>query len=347
MTPTPGPEVVFEPRPPKVKERPAPRLVEPDAVPAVPAPPRTPGVRSEDTLGDAGRKVLRMHLLRMLASEAGTRSGEVAEDLHKMRVATRRMRAAWRVFDGAYKPGPQRRYVRELRVVAATLGFVRDLDVQLEGLAAYTATLPESGALAMQPLSAEWTRQRDEARDTLLALLDSKAYSHFVDEYMDFTATPGAGELDIIPGTPILVRDRAAGRIWQAYETVRAHDTTLAWADVPALHALRIDGKRLRYTLEFFREVLPSSADLLVARVTEMQDHLGLLNDADVAAHTSRAFLATHAARLPSGSRQAVGLYLESREAELVRLRRLFPPIWRRVSGAPFRRTLAQTLAAL
>ena len=150
----------------------------------------------------------------------------------------------------------------------------------------------------MQPLSAEWTRQRDEARDTLLALLDSKAYSHFVAEYMDFTATPGAGELDIIPGTPILVRDRAAGRIWQAYETVRAHDTTLAWADVPALHALRIDGKRLRYTLEFFREVLPSSADLLVARVTEMQDHLGLLNDADVAAHTSRAFLATHAARL-------------------------------------------------
>ena len=111
----------------------------------------------------------------------------------------------------------------------------------------------------------EWTRQRDDARDTLLALLDSKAYSHFVAEYMDFTATPGAGELDLVPGTPILVRDRAAGRIWQAYETVRAHDTTLAWADVPALHALRIDGKRLRYTLEFFREVLPSSADLLVA----------------------------------------------------------------------------------
>ena len=107
-----GPEIVFEPRPAKVKERPAPPLVEPDAVPP---PPRTPGVRSEDTLGDAGRKVLRMHLLRMLASEAGTRSGEVAEDLHKMRVATRRMRAAWRVFDGAYRPGPQRRYVRELR----------------------------------------------------------------------------------------------------------------------------------------------------------------------------------------------------------------------------------------
>jgi len=262
-------------------------------------------------------------------------------------VATRRMRAAWRVFDGAYRPGLQRRYVRELRTVAATLGFVRDLDVQIEGLATYMATLPESGASAMEPLNADWIRQRDEARATLLDLLDSKAYARFVDDYMAFVETPAAGELELVPGTPILVRDRAAGRIWQAYETVRAHDTTLAWADVPALHALRIDGKRLRYTLEFFREVLPSSADLLVARVTEMQDHLGLLNDADVAAHTSRAFLVAHASRLPSGSRQAIGMYLESREAEMVRLRRLFPPIWRRVSGPPFRRTLAQTLAAL
>jgi CHAD domain-containing protein len=54
-----------------------------------------------------------MHLAKMLSVEAGTRTGEDIEDLHKMRVATRRMRAVWRVFDGAYKPRVQRRYVRE------------------------------------------------------------------------------------------------------------------------------------------------------------------------------------------------------------------------------------------
>ncbi len=42
-----------------------------------------------------------------------------SSDLHKMRVATRRMRAMWRVFDGAYRPRVQERYVRELREVVA------------------------------------------------------------------------------------------------------------------------------------------------------------------------------------------------------------------------------------
>jgi hypothetical protein len=43
----------------------------------------------------------------------------------------------------------------------------------------------------------------------------------------------------------------------------------------------------------------------------------------------------------------AVGRYLEGREAEVARLRRRFPPLWRRVSGLPYRRALALTIAAL
>ena len=222
-------------------------------------------MRADDTLGAAGRKVLRMHLARMLASEPGTRSGEDAEDLHKMRVATRRMRAAWRVFDGAYRPRFQKRYVMELRETAAALGEVRDLDVQIEGVEAYLKSLSPAGVAAMAPLRSEWRRRRDAARERLLELLDSKDYAEFVADYGDFVETPGKGELEPVPSAPILVRDTAGGRIWQAYERVRAHDTMLAWADVEALHALRIDGKRLRYTLEFFREVLPRQADELIS----------------------------------------------------------------------------------
>ncbi len=105
--------------------------------------PKTAGVTADDPLSEAGRKVLRMHLARMLAAEAGTRAGEDIEQLHKMRVATRRMRSMWRVFDGAYRPKVQQRYVRELQVVATTLGAVRDLDVLIEGLDDYIAGLPE------------------------------------------------------------------------------------------------------------------------------------------------------------------------------------------------------------
>jgi CHAD domain-containing protein len=313
----------------------------------LPKPPKSPGVRVDDTLGAAGRKVLRMHLMRMLASEPGTRGGETAEDLHKMRVATRRMRAAWRVFDGVYRPKLQKRYVRELRETATALGEVRDLDVQIEGLDEYLKSLSPAGAAAMEPLRDDWHRRRDAARERLLELLDSNSYAEFVADYREFVETPGKGELEPSPSAPILVRDTAGGRIWQAYERVRAHDTTLAWADVPALHALRIDGKRLRYTLEFFREVLPRQSDELIARVTELQDHLGLLNDADVASHLTRAFLVSHASRLPAGSREAIGHYLDSREAEIARLRRLLPPIWRRITAIPFRRRLGTSISAL
>ena len=64
---------------------------------------KSPGVLAEDHLAEAGRKVLRFHLAKMLAVEPGTRSGEDPEDLHKMRVATRRQRAAWRVFGDALR----------------------------------------------------------------------------------------------------------------------------------------------------------------------------------------------------------------------------------------------------
>jgi CHAD domain-containing protein len=313
----------------------------------IPRPPKSPGVHVDDTLGAAGRKVLRMHLMRMLASEPGTRSGETAEDLHKMRVATRRMRAAWRVFDGVYRPKLQKRYVRELRETATALGEVRDLDVQVEGLDEYLKSLSPAGAAAMEPLRDDWHRRREAARDRLIELLDSKSYAEFVDDYREFVETPGKGELEPPPSAPILVRDTAGGRIWQAYERVRAHDTTLAWADVPALHALRIDGKRLRYTLEFFREVLPRQSDELIARVTELQDHLGLLNDADVASHLTRTFLVGQASRLPAESREAIGHYLDSREAEIARLRRLLPPIWRRITAIPFRRRLGVSISTL
>src|SRR5262249_45691277 len=157
---------------------------------------------------------------RMLAMEPGTRSGADPEDLHKMRVATRRMRAAWRVFDGAYQPSRQRRYVAELKEVATALGAVRDLDVQIDGLKAYRKALPESGSDAMEPLIDAWQERRDEARSALAELLDSNDYGHFVDDYRGFTDQPGSGVKQPRPNQPSLVREAAGGRMWQAYEHV-------------------------------------------------------------------------------------------------------------------------------
>lgn len=315
----------------KAAEDPAHRL------PRVPA---SPGISAEDSLGEAGRKVLRMHLARMLHFEAGTRTGEDIEDLHKMRVATRRMRAAWRVFDGAYRPKVQRRYVKELRIIADVLGEVRDIDVLLDDLDSHIGNLPGPGREAVEPLRSAWRQQREVARKRLIARLDSKAYREFVDDYLEFTESPGAAERKPPLGQPSLVRDTAGSRILAAYEHVRAYQTIITWADVSTLHALRIEGKRLRYTMESFSEVLPVSSRSLITQVTEMQDHLGALNDAAVAARNTRDWLNINAPHLQARSREAVGLYLDSREADVERLRRGFGPVWRRITGPAFRKAL-------
>jgi CHAD domain-containing protein len=320
-----------------VADRPAPRLVVG----------KTPGVSAEDHIAEAGRKVMRFHLARMLEYEPGVRAGIDNEAVHKMRVATRRQRAAWRVFGEAFRKGRTKRYRDGLRETARRLGAVRDLDVQLEAADAYRADLPVVEQRGLEPLLAAWRQHRDDARVLLLRELDSPAFRRWVDDYIDFVRTEGAAVVPVGPVQPHRVRDTAPSRVWAAYEGVRGYESVLRWADVPTLHELRIAGKWLRYSVEFVREALGADADPLIARVTALQDHLGLMNDADVTASMTRTFLLEHAADLSAPETAAIGRYLVDREKEVARLRRAIGPTWRGVTGVQFRRTLGRVVAGL
>ncbi len=130
--------------------------------------------------------------------------------------------------------------------------------------------------------------------------LDSDRYRRWVDDYRDFVRTDGAGVLPVGPVQPHRVRDVMPSAIWAAYEGVRAYEPVLRWADVETLHDLRIAGKWLRYTLEFVREALGPDSAPIIERVTGLQDHLGLMHDADVSSSMARAFLVEHAGGLSS-----------------------------------------------
>ena len=308
---------------------------------------KTPGVVAEDHVAEAGRKVMRFHLARMLAREAGVRDGKDLEDVHAMRVATRRQRAAWRVFGEAFRPARTRRHRHELRNVAARLGAVRDLDVLLEAADAYRNDLPVREQRALEPLLRDWREHRDDARILLIRELDSDGYKRWVDDYRDFVRTEGAGVRPVLPTEPHRVRDTAGSQIWTAYEQVRGYEPVLRWADVETLHELRIAGKWLRYTLEFVREALGDDAGPLIDRVTALQDHLGLMNDANVSASMARTFLVEHAGDLSPLESQAIGRFLVSREREVGRLRRSIGTSWRGVAGVTYRRRLGRVVAGL
>jgi CHAD domain-containing protein len=311
------------------------------------APGKAAGVTADDVLSEAGRKVLRFHLARMVAREAGTRLGEDPEELHAMRVATRRMRAAWRVFGDGFRADQTSRFRARLRDVARRLGAVRDLDVLIEALEAYAGTVSGDERKGLEPLLADWRAQREAGRVVLMRELDSGRYRRFVDAYVTFALTPGSASLVVSPTEPHHVRDTAGSRIWHAYEAVLAYGPVLRWADVPTLHQMRIAGKWLRYTLEFVAEPLGAEAKPLIAKVVALQDHLGLMNDAEVASMKARALLVARAGTLSDLETHAIARYLASREREVVRLKRGAPTVWRGLASPVYRRALGRAIANL
>ncbi len=310
----------------------------------VAVPSDAPEIQADDPMSEAGRKVLRLHFERMLAHEAGTRLGEDIEELHDMRVATRRMRAAVRVFGSFFTPKAIKPHLKGLKRTGRALGPVRDLDVFEENARLYLATLPPERAEELNSLLATWGTERQAARERMRAYLDSKHYARFVERFGRFLRTRNAGSRPTPVGQPIpyQVQHIAPRLLYTRFEAVRAYEPLLDSAPIELLHALRIDFKQLRYALEFFRPVLGQEAKTVIQEIKTMQDHLGDLNDADVAVHLLSGFLQTSLQK-----EEGLLAYLHDRERERARLLDTFPAAWEHYNRPKVSRNLALAVAAL
>jgi CHAD domain-containing protein len=306
---------------------------------------RTPGVRADDPWAEAGRKVLRFHLAKTLARVPGVIAGEDAEEVHAMRVAARRMRAAWRVFGDGFERSAKRRYRRELRDIGARLGDVRDLDVLVEILVTYAEHRPGRQRAGLEPLLAAWRAERDARRIELTRVLGSERFGAFVADYTHFAETPGLAALAVAPHGPALVRNRMPSTIWTAYQAVWAFDDELGTADLATLHELRIAAKWLRYTLEFIREPLEPQATALIRPVVALQDHLGSQHDQHVAGLLARAFVAS--TTLTDGQARAIAKFVADLDRGVARLGRTFGTTWRPIADSSYRRGLGRAIARL
>jgi CHAD domain-containing protein len=314
----------------------------------------SPGLLPDDPMSEAGRKILYYHFARMLSHEAGTRVGEDPEDLHDMRVATRRLRAALRVFAPYYKKRTLRAHVKRLRRAARVLGTVRDLDVALLKARAYLASLPDGREHDLDPLIDTWARRRDKGRECMLAYLDSDRYADLKQSFGLFVTVEGRGakRLGKMPPEPVAANHVLPAMIYTEWARVRAFEPVLDAAPVETLHALRIACKRLRYTLEFFRELLGPEAKDVIAEVVRLQDHLGDLNDADVAISAISDFLFPQRRDAPQGSAEriiapGVVSYLAAKQHELQEAISGFPQIWHSFCRVEVRQWLASAVAAI
>lgn len=314
---------------------------------------KTPGVEATDTLAEAGRKVLGFHFAEMVRHEEGTRSGVDIEDLHDMRVATRRMRAAFEVFAGGFRSRAIDPYLKGLRATGRALGRVRDLDVFMEKAQHYLETLPEEERGGLDPLLKAWRQEREKDREEMLAHLNGEDYVVFKRRFLTFLTTPGEGARKAAPPTPRLVREVLPVLVYTRLGTVRAFAPVLDSATIEQLHALRIEFKKLRYTLEFFREVLGGEARELIEEIKVLQDHLGDLNDADVACQILREFLDEWENRqlmVPIDERddpEPIVAYLATRHAERHRLVVTFRDAWARFDRPEVRARFAAAVSVL
>jgi CHAD domain-containing protein len=301
----------------------------------------------------------------MLHHEPGTRLGEDIEDLHDMRVATRRMRAAVGVFGDYLHMKRLRPFVKGMRRTGRALGRVRDLDVFWEKTQRYLDGLPADRQDDLEPLRVVWEAERERARARMLAYLDSDVYRQFAERFYRFLQETDrwsfSGLSDDGEPVPHRMRHVVPVAVHQRLAAVWAYDEWVTGPDVPMdrLHQLRIAAKGLRYTVEYFREVLGPDAKALIDEIKGLQDHLGDFQDAVVACNLLRDFLTWgtwgHARQegesisIPEEPIVAPGVvtYLAARQTELQNLLETFPKAWARFQDPEFSQLVARVLAAL
>ncbi len=300
------------------------------------------------TVGDLAFSVLRRHFGVMLAHEAGTRLGEDPEELHDMRVATRRMRAALALFAEAL-PARAAHVRVELGWLADCLGAVRDLDVQLERLAEWMTEVPPDDAAALTDLAALLHRHRDVARDHLLTALESHRYERLVNGFATMLRQGPSRRLagaraPAVLVVPDLLRSRHRAVVKAAKRAARS-------GAPDDFHKLRIRGKRLRYALEFVAPLYPGQTPRYVKRVVALQDALGLMQDARVAAEWLHQLVLDEGSQLSLRTVFVMGGVAERYRQESRRLARRVPAhmdsltstAWHRLIGHADRRRLEAT----
>ncbi|HYX48082.1 MAG TPA: CHAD domain-containing protein [Sphingomicrobium sp.] len=188
-----------------------------------------------------------------------------AEALHQARVAMRRLRSAFTLFRPAVEDVEYQHLRNELRWFTAQLGDARNLDVYLE------RDLEDDER-------SKFGRKRERAYDEVVDAMNSHKFRRLLIDLVGWVAL-GAWRSGKIARRPVeSFANRRLDRLWDSVTS----DTEIAKMDEDRRHRVRIQGKKLRYAVEFLQELYPHArvAEKRFANaVEELQDSLGKLND--------------------------------------------------------------------
>lgn len=330
-------------------------------------------VKPTDSMAGLASRIFSYQFSSMLAHEKGTIKGEDIEELHDMRVAVRRMRAASKIFEQYVDFNQLEPHLKELRKTLGVLGEVRDLDVFREKAENYLKTLSAEHEHDLDPLFTIISEKREKARIEMRDYLESDKHNRFKQEFATLLSSPEALTLPTTnkkhDALPHRVIDVLPAILYARMADITAYSEWVEGPYLPIarLHRLRIAAKGIRYTLEFFESVLGEDAKTLIQDFKTLQDHLGNLHDAIIAIEMLGSYLKTGEWRLEedkgdkgdkeekksSGKEDfpedldGLKAYLTYREEELQTLLNTFPDVWANIANENLRKRIENSIKNL
>lgn len=239
-------------------------------------------------------KTMLHYLDAMTGMLEGVRQNEDIECLHRMRVASRRLRSLLPLFDDCLPAKQSARIRKQLRRVTRALGDARDADVQaLFLLDALKDCRDDRHRPGLERLLLRFRQKRSALQaplvDTLEQLASGRemrrmemALRYLVATSQLYTNPESVQHAYVRCRSAVLRRLRA---VLAAAATIRGPQSNTE------LHTTRITIKRLRYTLQAFAPLYPDALDNAIRTTRRLQDVLGNIHDCDVWVETLPQFL--------------------------------------------------------
>jgi len=265
-------------------------------------------------------RALEVRINRLSEAMAVLEWQQAAEPLHRVRVASRRLRAALGLVDSELYPA-HKKQSRRLAELTGTLGLTRELDVLVELLEGAGPRLSGPSAWAGLEHALELLeRRRGKARERMNRALEALPPSGFQ-------------KLLFVPNLPNPFETHDPRRA--AWELLGPNLERLLTdlrdpdlrEDTETLHALRIRVKRMRYGLEVLDEIFQAGFGPALTELRRMQNALGEHHDHALL----EAFLwelqgglaQRHRGVLTEGVLELLGLVAETRRDHFERFLRL------------------------
>ncbi len=237
-----------------------------------------PAIVAGMSVREAFLEIVQNCLIQVQENAKGMLAGEEdPEFLHQMRVGVRRMRSAFSIFSRHFGREAFLETVSGLRWLGGELGPARNWDVFLqETLPSIESALPEQD---FSMLREKAQRIREKSRIRAISAVSSTRYQSLLLEL-------GALLCRNAQARPLPVEEFAKETLARRYRNFERAGKGIASLDHQELHALRIEGKKLRYAAEFFTPLHPSrSSRNFLSAIGAMQDALGAINDAATTVH--------------------------------------------------------------